>query len=1068
MNPKILELKEKIDEQYSLALLNMLYNEVLFRLRCRVAEEKKWWPWNRTNVKVQLADYEKHVSSTRNVLEAKLARSIYTLVELNNSSTKQTVAYQKIFSTVSCIAITSGLKGFQNNRGHTIQDSTFKLRYDQFKARVIEKEKKWAELLARHEAIEDIEKFLGLDENQAYQEASHSEKERIERFVINVQYQKLSITTGNIEVPLDSRSSSISHATAASGQLTLSQKVKVAIEALYNCSALGVNINQEMLLENVATTTGRGWFRWPLEYRIVKKLLMAADNPNIDEAVQVDAQLQINALKKLKKATEFVGALESLQLAFDENRRDTYLPIINNHLAVTTEKQQEFSDSLLQSEAKFKRLGTELAQAYGVNTASNDVVSVIKVLEDQKRLLEQKNVALMKAETEFSSKSANALVERESESEETNRDSLTSVISVTPRASSFRMFSNSSAKESKTQELDRLLKNEPQFVSKTLEYARKIIDKDEEWTKIDALASAHFSEYPNAPKSVLLLYSLLTWYIKQRGDDETLQAYTQDCFELLVKVAGYLENFKRDDLIEKNESVKKLRISTPQGKVYEKNISAFVDSIQIDLTTEGCTKPGRMRLTTWTTSAGKLSKRIKRIFESDLITFDYSALLRNSQNTVNSSASSSTNTPVKTNDRLPSSPVPIPVASPVMSMVSAPSTPIKNSSYIGLSTILEEQVVDDTPEIILKKKIEEIMGSSFKKRSLESVSVAKILEDAFELLEASGVLSKNKMSDSEYKKAIIVYCLIDFYIFWQSPQLGLRDSACTKEELDALKLDRKKVLEFLQDHHASVTINVSHYNESSVFLSQLVAAIHKVTPEYNYQRVILLEEKNPAPKRVDRGAIILREETNGNNEVEIIAYWQESSGCVSKVLSAHHAHKIHRTLSEQGCVSTSHDLIKNIVQAYACPQIILEAPQSLSKLLTDYSSAKDKKDQVKMADLQDRINGMCDADALEQLKAVLLKLLPSTSESQEVIAAEVLLLAKEKAALNLKANQKMFASSSRVFGSSGNSLDAIKAYQVIDGYLNESEGEAIVNKPGFDEFIAVLNSAAVLTHSNTI
>ena len=305
----------ELNEQYSLALLKMLYNEVLYRLRCRVEEEKKRsWFRRRVNVKAGLADYEKYVSSKRDVLEGKLSASIRTLHDLEDySSAEQNIAYKQVFGTVSRIAIQSKFTGFNIKAGsnYAAEDSTLKCHYDKLNAILAQKEKELEGQLNQ-------EKDFGFDKIPGYQTMSESDKRKYEDLFLRARVPAFA------ELPIarqGSAPSSVPQTEASLLGLTVINK----IAHIYSDKAfihLGHASTKDDLLKRVRSRNFWRGGSWSTEYKRVDKLLTAAEKPELDDNAAAETMIRIDRLAQRKMTDSNKSYFTEMKDAFEAKRRD--------------------------------------------------------------------------------------------------------------------------------------------------------------------------------------------------------------------------------------------------------------------------------------------------------------------------------------------------------------------------------------------------------------------------------------------------------------------------------------------------------------------------------------------------------------------------------------------------------------------------------------------------------------------------------------------------------------------------------------------------------------------------
>lgn len=135
--------------------------------------------------------------------------------------------------------------------------------------------------------------------------------------------------------------------------MILSKKIQLWIGQLYPKQADYPNDN---LLTAVSRYTGRGIFRWPLEYRTVVKLLEAAQRPEaLTPEILVDVKRRLERLDHyLKKSarhddTYRIFRVDDMQEAFDQAYRDQYAKKIEAAFS-PTKTRRTFSDDLGQLE----------------------------------------------------------------------------------------------------------------------------------------------------------------------------------------------------------------------------------------------------------------------------------------------------------------------------------------------------------------------------------------------------------------------------------------------------------------------------------------------------------------------------------------------------------------------------------------------------------------------------------------------------------------------------------------------------------------------------------------------
>lgn len=618
-NRKI-QLAQELNNQYRHALVKMLCDEVLFRLKCRVDEEKKWWWFRRTKASEYLTALQTAVKDSRKTtkeLASALRVGVRGLYEHIDNG-----AYQPLFQSVSRIAIDADFwTPMQGEDAHTYavpSGSIIDTRYQQLQAILTEKENALRQQFARQAKVEETECFLGLDKDSNYPTATEAKKEEIEHLVLSQKYQSIFNSSGKASpvrsIIVDERAQNSAPVVNVLLQ-SLSQKVSTAIATLYGYEAMiNVSIKQDDLLKQVASKTGRGLFRWPLEYRAVENLLNAAKNPNLSDADRVDVARRICRLKKkFQSDATKNAALQMLQEAFDADRYNAYMPKIQSEFP-QTEAQRRFIDSFSHSEERFLGYAQKLATAYSIHSSSNHLIEVMTQINSpkpQQAAQRNKNLNHGSHSAGAGSMSAGSLF-------------------VWP------------TRETKAQELDRTLIDASIFLNKAREYAGKINKSKDNDAALEALAISNFSFYKTAPKSVVLLYTLLTWYIERYHQEANLRAFIKDCFALQMKVASYLENFVTSNA----DSVARLKVYplNSNSTIQEMEIQASTDAIDIELTTEGCSESGKYYGTQWT-SAGMLSERICHIFPGGRIDFPE---IKDPVATSNSSSTNSLDgTPVK-------------------------------------------------------------------------------------------------------------------------------------------------------------------------------------------------------------------------------------------------------------------------------------------------------------------------------------------------------------------------------------------------------------------------------------
>ena len=278
-----------LDEQYKTALAKMLLDEVLFRLRCRVEEEKKWWFWNRSNVAKVLARYEAMTFS-----------SILKLLEYLQDDDAKALC-SDFAQEVSRIAIQEGLSvggSSEENSSLSVKQGSPEIVYQPVGATdspathyniLRERTAKLKEIFAqkeaglgvqfqREEANQRNAKTLGFDQIPEYSTMPEEDKRKYEVLFLRARYP--GFVRASINVARSEDSQPEPH--KAQSESSLFECIKKAIADIYSYQN-GVDIDEDLLLKHVRDQCGF-WGTWSTEYKRVKKLLDVAKQQSLTYA----------------------------------------------------------------------------------------------------------------------------------------------------------------------------------------------------------------------------------------------------------------------------------------------------------------------------------------------------------------------------------------------------------------------------------------------------------------------------------------------------------------------------------------------------------------------------------------------------------------------------------------------------------------------------------------------------------------------------------------------------------------------------------------------------------------
>lgn len=399
-------LYQKLQAQYKTALLGALCQEVLFRLQCRVDEEKRWWWFSRTNATKVLSNFKKSIQNNSKTQKEKVSALRSALDGLNEIGKKKTPnPYESLFSSISYLAIQESFwskKTGEENNQYTLSDPVITQLNDDLTSSSQKKDTSLLTCLHQQKGIIKAEKVLGLYDNEAYKkELDGAKREKIVREALWLNCPALSWRDASFPAASITQAASITSLLSSSlvqrEGWALDDSVNIAIASLYGYDHCALPTKQSDLLAHVATKAGQGWFRRSLEYRTVEHLLNAAKKSSLTEADRVDVYRRISRLKKLEKFSsknrDKQVVLNDIEKAFNDHRCAAYRTEMLQHFS-STGKQKELEDNIRRDEAVFEKCKEALIAGYELTNNSDNIVDILGQLKKDEKLPGQKKAVL--------------------------------------------------------------------------------------------------------------------------------------------------------------------------------------------------------------------------------------------------------------------------------------------------------------------------------------------------------------------------------------------------------------------------------------------------------------------------------------------------------------------------------------------------------------------------------------------------------------------------------------------------------------------------------------------------
>ena len=358
-----LPLSKDLDDQCSKALVKMLGDEVLFRLKCRIEEEKKWWWFNRTDVATSFDMLQAAMNDSSKTTQERASTLRGAIGVLHGIDED---VYAGLFASVSCIAIHSGFWLAAPDEDVTLYsvsaDPILKIRYEELNTVILKKEKELETWLALAESNKTKEQDFGFNRIPEYQNKTESEKRRFEHACLKREAPNFSLQLNVHAVEDFTQSDEDEQPPVVS---TLFKDVKNAIANIYNDEKFnwvdGGEIEEEALKTQVLSHCN-GWGRWSTEYKRVKKLLDAAEKDGLDDNLTAETLSRIDRLEKRKGSSakeNFINMKSAFQMARLQGNEAKMQEDLKSSPA-----RVRFEDSLQKTANAYKKYKDHLAEVY--------------------------------------------------------------------------------------------------------------------------------------------------------------------------------------------------------------------------------------------------------------------------------------------------------------------------------------------------------------------------------------------------------------------------------------------------------------------------------------------------------------------------------------------------------------------------------------------------------------------------------------------------------------------------------------------------------------------------------
>ncbi|MES2203609.1 MAG: hypothetical protein V4496_00160 [Pseudomonadota bacterium] len=354
------ELKNYLDARYRDELVRILLREVLFRFKCRVEEEKKFW--SKTNVIQHLAHFQTQADGANTEVLISLLRSaIQTLYDdIDNK------AYKKVFDAVSRIAIYE--KWWSDDKFNIFnefeEDFFITNIFYKLKEKKEQVERKIKYQLELEALVTEQQLRFGFDKIPEYQEMPEFDKRKYENLFLKAVEPDFSLP----QILVSASSSNFDQAGSEKQEqnATLFHSVKNAFAKIYkfayeNIRVIGEvrllirEIDENRLLQEVRNMLGG---TESTEYKKVVKLLGIAKAINLNDDDIIEALSLIDYLKRQKKAAADINYLESIKHIFDV-ARNKGIEAEMRHVLSDVDQQVEL---LKKTEAAFEEYEKHLSE----------------------------------------------------------------------------------------------------------------------------------------------------------------------------------------------------------------------------------------------------------------------------------------------------------------------------------------------------------------------------------------------------------------------------------------------------------------------------------------------------------------------------------------------------------------------------------------------------------------------------------------------------------------------------------------------------------------------------------